>query len=121
LLCGSVDHALGTALRPLSGLASRVLGTGLAIRGTADRLRRIASRTRLVPELAYLFGGMCRERTPPEPVDALLRNLGRMNIDAVIHLARSYIDHTGRPLLADLRAPTLIIGGERDGLAPPEH
>jgi pimeloyl-ACP methyl ester carboxylesterase len=121
LLCGSVDQGLGAALAPISGVLSRMLAAGAHLSGPAGHLKQMATRGKLIPELAYMFGGMCRERTPREPVEALLRNIRRMKVEALLHLGRSYLAHSGRALLADVEVPALVIGGERDGLAPPEH
>src|SRR5437867_13204718 len=35
--------------------------------------------------------------------------------------SRSYLRRSARRLLGTVRVPTLVIGGERDRLAPPEH
>jgi pimeloyl-ACP methyl ester carboxylesterase len=105
----------------VSALIARALGSRLIVEGPAHRVKQVAAGTNLVPRVAYAFGGMCRERTPRAPVDALLKNIGRMQTPALMHLARSYVEHSARSLLSHVRAPTLIVAGERDRLASPAH
>jgi pimeloyl-ACP methyl ester carboxylesterase len=123
LLCGSVDQALGPALdRSLPrALVARAFDGAARLTGSVGRFKAFVARTNLVPMVAYATGGMSRRRTPREPVDALLRNVGAMDAAAFMSLARSYVEHSARALLAHVRVPTLVVAGERDGLAPPTH
>jgi pimeloyl-ACP methyl ester carboxylesterase len=44
--------------------------------------------------------------------------LGAMQAKVFAHMARSYAAHTGEPALAQIKVPTLIIGGEKDTFCP---
>jgi pimeloyl-ACP methyl ester carboxylesterase len=59
--------------------------------------------------------------SPRSSIDALLANIERMDPRALLHLAGSYVDHTARPLLRHVDVPVLVVAGEQDSLAPPDH
>ena len=123
LLCGSVWDSLGPIFsryplaRALDGI-SRV----------ADRLGPLAWKIKaavvasgLIPAVGYLIGSLSRELTPPSALSALLDNVRRLDVRLATAIFRSYLAHSGRPLLAGIRAPTLVVCGEIDQLAPPAH
>ncbi len=121
LLCGSV-FGIGDGLS-----ASAVARVGPPLLRTADRVSyafELARNAVMHPDwfitVGSLFGGLARS-TPRAPIEALVRNVRRLDVRLMTSVARSYVEHTARPLLPRVQAPTLQIVGGLDQLATPAH
>ncbi len=121
LLCGPVfgigdgltAKAVDRLAPPLLRAFSRTSRVSTAVRDAvmhADWLIGIGS----------LFGGLART-TPRAPIEALVRNVRRLDVRLMASVARSYVEHTARPLLPRVGVPTLQIVGGLDQLATPAH
>lgn len=123
LLCGSVWDSLGPipSRYPLRNLVSGTLGLGGRIPAVADWLKDQTIKHDLVSKVGYGLGGLSRTLTPREPVEALLRNVSRLDIRLMSSLGMSYIAHDARWILPRVTVPTLMLVGSKDSLAFPAH
>lgn len=123
LLCGSAYDSMGP-IPSIPLFKSGVLGTLRAadhVVPVAQLIKDVTVGKDLVSKVAYLLGGMSRDLTPREPVEALLANLDRLDVRMMTTLAQSYIRHSARDILPMVRVPTLFMVGEKDSLALPSH
>lgn len=121
LLCGSVfDIGDGLTARAVSRLAPPLLRA----LGRAAPLSRAVRDAVVHPSwlvgAGTLVGGLAKS-TPRAPIEALARSVRRLDVRLMASIARSYVEHTARPLLARLDLPTLQIVGALDQLASPAH
>lgn len=123
LLCGSVFDSLGpvASRQPFRGLINAVLRAGYVLTPLSRILKDATVRSDVVPRVGYLLGGLSRTLTPREPVNKLLKNVDRLNVQVMSVLARSYIRHSSRDILPQVHVPTIFLVGEIDTLASPEH
>jgi len=121
LLCGSVfDIGVGVTAAATRRFAPPVL----RMFGRAASVSRVVRDAVVHPEwlvrVGSVFGGLAHS-TPREPVEALARNVRRLDVRSMASIGRSYVEHSARALLPGVRVPTLQIIGALDQLAPPAH
>jgi pimeloyl-ACP methyl ester carboxylesterase len=121
LLCGSAfDIGDGFGARAIERLAPPLLRLFGHTEGAARVVRDAVVRPDWLIGVGTLFGGLARG-TPRAPVEALARNVRRLDVGLMASMARSYVEHSARPLLARIEVPTLQIVGALDALATPTH
>jgi pimeloyl-ACP methyl ester carboxylesterase len=122
LLCGSGWGAFGPRLTPPPLVGALEPALRLAARSPRAVLavRRFVLRSGLVPSVGRLLGGFS-PASPPASIADLLASVDRLPPASTVSLLRSYLLHDSRPLLGRVAAPTQVIAGALDRLAPPEH
>lgn len=121
LLCGSV-FGIGTGLTAAatSFAAPPMLKAFARVPGISRVVRDAVVRPEWLTTVGSMFGGLAHH-TPREPVEALARNVRRIDVRSMASIARSYVEHTARPLLPKIKVPSIQVIGALDQLAPPSH
>ncbi len=83
------------------------------------RFRANVMASELPAKLAYKIGAN-PELCPPQYIEALFEHLLTIDERVMLYNFASCITHSARDVLPQVRVPTLIIGGERDGMTPPK-
>lgn len=121
LLCGSV-FGIGVGLA--AAATSRIAPPLLKAFGRTARLSRAVRDAVVHPEwmvhVGSVFGGLAHS-TPRGPVEELARSVRRLDVRSMASIGRSYVEHTARPLLPQIKAPSIQVVGALDQLAPPSH
>jgi pimeloyl-ACP methyl ester carboxylesterase len=121
LLCGPV-FGIGDGL--IAGAIDRLAPPLLRAFARTSRVSTFVRDSVMHPDwligVGSLFGGLART-TPRAPIEALVRNVRRLDVRLMASVGRSYIEHTARPLLPRVSAPTLQIIGGLDQLATRAH
>lgn len=121
LLCGSVfDIGVGLTAAAANHLGPPLLGVLGKTAGLSRVVRDAVVRPQWMIAVGSLFGGLA-EHTPRGPIESLVRNVRRVDVRSMASLGRSYVEHSARPLLRQVKAPTIQIVGALDQLAPPAH
>ena len=107
---------------------SRLLQEGLA--RTSRGLLRFSTptgvffkttlRLPLAMEIAYRVGAN-RVLCPRHYIEALFRHVRGMGFQVVLRGFESMVRHSAKDVLSRIDVPTFIVGGELDGMTPPER
>ena len=89
------------------------------VRTALERSLKPLLSTRLATEAAYLVGGANRQLCPPHYLHELYAHIQGLDPQVLLASFESMVQHSARDVLAAVTVPVLIIGGERDDMAPP--
>jgi pimeloyl-ACP methyl ester carboxylesterase len=120
LMCGlasrPVDAWLGAS--PLRRLVPALLRSAERLEAPiAALLRRAARSRRTLRALRRL--GLVSRALDETALAELLATLGELDLESYLASLRALERHDGASALGAIDAPTLVVGGDRDGLAPP--
>jgi pimeloyl-ACP methyl ester carboxylesterase len=120
LVCGAPSHPLRTfrGSAALEELLPKVQRWIHRVPGVVNRVTKWVLPTRLSYEIATRLE---IQRDLVQPADFMPYLEGMAHIDARLFLAMlsSAGAHSADDMLAEIRVPTLVIAGERDGFTPP--
>lgn len=68
--------------------------------------------------LSSLVGGFNLEKTALKDIEIYAQGVANIDLRVFMTLFEQLTQHDGRPLLADIQVPTLVIAGDRDSLTP---
>lgn len=89
--------------------------------GTLAYLWRTATNNALAIQLSALAGGFNLQLTSLKDIEIYARGVSSIDLDAFLALFENMMSYDGRPVLDRIEVPTLIIGGKKDAVTPPEH
>ncbi len=87
----------------------------------AQLIKGLTIRADLVSKVGDLLGRMSKTLMPHKPMEALGRNLDRLDIKRMITLVQYYIQHSFKENLLNVKVPILLVVGKKDNLALPGH
>jgi pimeloyl-ACP methyl ester carboxylesterase len=122
LVCGASSHPLKTFRG--SGTLEDLLPTIERWIHRVPRLVNRLSRTLLPTRLAYEVASRLeirRELVEPRDFMPYLEGMARIDTRLFVAMLSSAGQHTADDLLPDVKVPTLVIAGERDGFTPAER
>ncbi len=121
-LCGGYENPFASFSR------SELLKEFLA--GASNKLRphssivgalfRYLLSTRLSMEVAFRVGAN-RQLCPKHYIRELFDHVSAMDFKVVLRSFESMVRHSAQDVLATVAVPSLILGGERDGMTPPQR
>lgn len=121
LLCGSVwGVGEGRVAEAAARAAPKILKLAEKAAPLSRALRDAVVRPSWMVSVGSLLGGLAHS-TPKPPVEALVRNVRRLDIRTMTSIASSYAQHSARALLPGVQVPVLQIVGALDKLATPSH
>lgn len=122
LLCGTSSHPLKTfrGSDRLEELLPKVEKWVHRLPGVVNRLTRTLLPTRLAFEVASRLE-IRRELVEPSDFMPYLEGLARIDTRLFVTMLASAGQHSADDLLPEIRVPTLVVAGERDGFAPAER
>jgi pimeloyl-ACP methyl ester carboxylesterase len=122
LVCGAPSHPLKTFRG--SGSLELLLPT---IQKWIQRMPRVLNRlsravlpTRIAYEVASRLE-IRRELVEPQDFMPYLEGMARIDVRLFVAMLSAAGQHSADELLAEVRAPTLVVAGGRDGFTPPER
>jgi len=83
-------------------------------------LFRFLLSNRLAMEVAFRVGAN-RQLCPRHYIQDLFDHVSGMDFKVVLRSFESMVRHSAQEVLATVTVPTFIIGGERDGMTPPQR
>lgn len=126
LVCGTYENPM--AAMPQAERMRRVmlkltqrLGRHGRVRTVVERALKPLLSTRLATEISYLVGGANRKLCPAHYLDALFAHVQALDARVLLRAFESMVQHSAEDVLAQVAVPTLVLGGERDDMAPPER
>jgi pimeloyl-ACP methyl ester carboxylesterase len=122
LLCGASSHPLKTfrGSDKLEELLPKVEKWIHRLPGVVNRLTRTLLPTRLAYEVASRLE-IRRELVEPSDFMPYLEGLARIDTRLFVTMLASAGQHSADDLLPEIRVPTLVVAGERDGFTPAER
>jgi pimeloyl-ACP methyl ester carboxylesterase len=122
LVCGAPSHPLKTfkGSAVLEDLLPTVERWIHKAPGVLNRLTRTLLPTRLAYEVASRLE-IRRELVEPRDFMPYLEGMSRIDVRLFVAMLSSAGQHSAEDLLPQVKIPTLVIAGERDGFTPPER
>src|SRR5688572_28000202 len=122
LVCGASSHPLKTfrgsgTLEDLLPMIERWIHR---VPRVINRLTRTLLPTRLAYEVASRLE-IRRELVEPTDFMPYLEGLARIDTRLFVAMLSSAAQHSADDLLPDIKVPTLVVAGERDGFTPPDR
>lgn len=122
LVCGAPSHPLKTfrgsaTLEDLLPLIERWIHR---VPRLINRLTRTLLPTRLAYEVASRLE-IRRELVEPRDFMPYLEGMSRIDTRLFVAMLSSAAQHSAEDLLPQIKIPTLVIAGERDGFTPPDR
>jgi len=122
LVCGAASHPLKTfrgsgTLEELLPMIERWIHRAPRV---INRVTRTILPTRLAFEIASRLE-IRRELVEPTDFMPYLEGLARIDARLFVSMLSSAGQHSADDLLTELKVPTLVIAGERDGFTPPDR
>ena len=122
LVCGASSHPL----RTFKGSASleEMLPTIQKWIQRMPRLLNRLTRTLMPTRLAYEVASRLeirRELVEPQDFMPYLEGMSRIDVRLFVAMLASAGSHTADELLPEIKVPTLVVAGGRDGFTPPER
>lgn len=122
LVCGAPSHPLRTfkgsaTLEELLPTIQKWIGR---MPGVINRLTRTLLPTRLAYEVASRLE-IRRELVEPSDFMPYLEGMSRIDTRLFVAMLSSAGQHSAEDLLPEVRVPTLVIAGGRDGFTPPDR
>lgn len=71
--------------------------------------------------LSAIAGGFNLSLTSFKDIEIYTKGISHMDLKAFLLLFEDMIDFDGTSTLSEIKVPTLIIGGKKDNVTPPEH
>jgi pimeloyl-ACP methyl ester carboxylesterase len=122
LVCGAPSHPLRT-FRGSAALEDWLPTIQKLIQkmpGVINRVTRAIVPTRLAYEIASRFE-IRRELIEPSDFMPYLEGMARIDARLFVAMLAAAGRHSAEDLLPDVKVPTLVIAGGRDGFTPPER
>lgn len=118
-VCGSYENPLKEIfyLPLFDMLFPHIFDIGTRHVHALNAIWQIASRTRVVEEIALLLGTN-RAMTHREDMRAYLKNLTTIEAGFFLYALRGATQHSAKKYLASINVPTLIVAGQWDPLTP---
>lgn len=121
-LCGGYENPFASfsrseLLKEFLARASNKLEPHSSIVGA---LFRFLLSTRLSMEVAFRVGAN-RQLCPKHYIHELFDHVSGMDFKVVLRSFESMVRHSAQDVLATVTVPTFILGGERDGMTPPQR
>lgn len=122
LVCGAPSHPLRTfkGSAGLEQLLPTIQKWVQRMPGVLNRLTRTLMPTRLAYEVASRLE-IRRELVEPADFMPYLEGMSRIDVRLFIAMLSAAGRHSADELLTEVKAPTLIVAGGRDGFTPPER
>ena len=122
LVCGAPSHPLKTfngsdKLEKMLPTLQKWIGK---MPGVLNRLSRSLLPTRLAFEIASRLE-IRRELVEPQDFMPYLEGMSKIDIQLFIAMLASAGQHSADDLLPEIRVPSLIVAGGRDGFTPPDR
>jgi pimeloyl-ACP methyl ester carboxylesterase len=120
LVCGAPSHPLKTfrGSGTLDDLLPMIQRWIHRVPGVINRVTRTLLPTRLAYEVASRLE-IRRELVEPRDFMPYLEGMARIDARLFVAMLSSAAQHSAEDLLPEIRVPTLVIAGERDGFTPP--
>ena len=109
---------LGAPGRVLPGLARPIVDLGAANAALAQRLLRTVVQLPGVWEAIKALGIVHPDLCPREAFEPYFEHLRQLDLRGYFALARDLLTHDASDLLPQVKAPTLVVAGERDLFTP---
>jgi pimeloyl-ACP methyl ester carboxylesterase len=121
-MLGAFGHPADTFLDPRIGrsLYKVAYGIGTAIPDLLGVASRMVLRKPIAWQFARLTGLVHPDLCRREDMEPYLEHLARQNVGVFFQTARAAVEHDAGPFLGEIRAPALVVAGERD-LFTPRH
>lgn len=122
LVCGAPSHPLKTfrGSATLEDLLPTIEKWIHRVPGVVNRLTRTLLPTRLAYEVASRLE-IRRELVEPTDFMPYLEGMARIDTRLFVAMLSSAGQHSADDLLPNVKVPSLVIAGERDGFTPPER
>ena len=122
LVCGAPSHPLKTfrGSATLEDLLPTIQKWVQRVPGVVNRLTRALLPTRLAYEVASRLE-IRRELVEPADFMPYLEGMARIDSRLFVAMLASAGQHSADDLLPEVKVPTLIVAGSRDGFTPPER
>lgn len=122
LICGASSHPLRTfrGSATLEDLLPTIERWIHRVPGVINRLTRTLLPTRLAFEVASRLE-IRRELVEPTDFMPYLEGMARIDSRLFVAMLSSAGQHSADDLLPNVKVPSLVIAGERDGFTPPER
>jgi pimeloyl-ACP methyl ester carboxylesterase len=122
LVCGAPSHPLKTfrgsaALEEILPVVQRWIHR---VPGVINRVTRLVLPTRLAYEVASRLE-IRRELVEPQDFMPYLEGLARIDARLFVAMLSAAGQHSAEDLLPQVRVPTLVVAGARDGFTPPDR
>ena len=88
---------------------------------TLSFLWRAGLQNPLAIQMSALAGGFNLKLTALKDAEIYARGIASMDLDAFLKLFESMLAYDGTSALEKITVPTLIIGGQKDAVTPPQH
>ena len=122
LVCGAPSHPLKTfrGSAALEDLLPTIQKWVQRVPGVVNRLTRALLPTRLAYEVASRLE-IRRELVEPADFMPYLEGMARIDSRLFVAMLASAGQHSAEDLLPEVKVPTLVVAGGRDGFTPPER
>ncbi|MBA3455130.1 MAG: alpha/beta fold hydrolase [Deltaproteobacteria bacterium] len=122
LVCGASSHPLRTfkGSATLEEMLPTIQKWIQRVPRVLNRLSRALLPTRLAYEVASRLE-IRRELVEPADFMPYLEGMSRIDVRLFVAMLASAGQHSADDLLPDIRVPTLVVAGGRDGFTPPER
>lgn len=122
LVCGAPSHPLRTfrGSDVLDGLLPTLQKWIHRVPGVINRFTRLMLPTRLAYEVASRLE-IRRELIEPADFMPYLEGMARIDARLFVAMLSAAAQHSADDLLPEVRVPSLVIAGSRDGFTPPER
>jgi pimeloyl-ACP methyl ester carboxylesterase len=122
LLCGAPSHPLRTVRGSdvLDDLLPTIQKWIHRVPGVINRFTRLMLPTRLAYEVASRLE-IRRELVEPADFMPYLEGMARIDARLFVAMLSAAAQHSADDLLPEIRVPSLVIAGRRDGFTPPER
>jgi pimeloyl-ACP methyl ester carboxylesterase len=122
LVCGAASHPLRTfrGSATLEELLPTIQKWILRAPRMINRVTRLVLPTKLAYEVASRLE-IRRELIEPEDFMPYLEGMARIDTRLFVAMLSAAGQHSADDLLPEIRVPTLVIAGARDGFTPPER
>lgn len=120
---GFVDNPLkGMFGSEMTSSIFKALKSGYGIMPeTISHLWKQSVQNPLAVHLSALAGGFNLQLTHLKDIEIYARGIASMDLDAFMRIFESMMDYDGKPVLARVNVPTMIIGGKKDSVTPQKH
>lgn len=88
---------------------------------TVESLWKLGINNPISGALSALAGGFNLNLTSFKDIEIYSKGISHMDLKAFLSLFESMMKYDGTDYLKQIKCPTLIIGGKKDNVTPPEH
>jgi pimeloyl-ACP methyl ester carboxylesterase len=89
--------------------------------GLISKIWKMGVTNPLAIPLTALAGGFNLSLTKIKDIEVYAQGVAAMDLNVFLHLLEQMMEYDGRPVLPEIKVPTLIISGDKDGVTPPSY